>query len=56
MLKNKHEIRQLKKIKCGKEIKGRQLAKSSFKTPIIWKSRRLHKRGYLKGQYKSKEK
>ena len=54
--KGKKEIKPLKKIKCGKKFNGNKFAKSTYEEPILWKSRKLHKGGYLKGQYRPKEK
>ena len=56
LFKSKKEIRPLKKIKCGKRFNGEKFAKSTFEAPILWRSRKLHKGGYLKGQYRPKEK
>ena len=54
--KSTKEIQSLKEVKCGKRLRRNEFAKSTFGNPILWKSRKLHKGGYLKGQYKPKEK
>ena len=56
MFKSKKQIKSLKQIRCGKKFKGAKFAASTFDDPILWKSRKLHKGGYLKGQYRPKEK
>ena len=56
MFKSKKQIKSLKQIRCGKKFKGAKFAASTFDEPILWKSRKLHKGGYLKGQYRPKEK
>ena len=54
--KSKKQIQSLKQVRCGKKFKGDKFAKSTFGDPIVWKSRKLHKGGYLEGQYRPKEK
>ena len=56
VFKSKKEIKLLKKIECGKRFKGKKFATSTLDKPIMWRSRKLHKGGYLEGQYKPKEK